>query len=167
MLHELYPQYEIVYEFPLVELGQRIDIYIPQLGIALEYQGRQHSHLVSHFHKSVEDFKYQLKLDQQKKEYLYLRGIKVIYIEFDAMVKSSEDLKKIIDETSYPDGIEFNPLPLITEVQEETKNKLRAVRKESMKRYVVEEDYNKRKERLDKERQIRKERYKKWKEQNK
>ena len=38
MLHELYPQYEIVYEFPLVELGQRIDIYIPQLGIALEYQ---------------------------------------------------------------------------------------------------------------------------------
>lgn len=83
------------------------------------------------------------------------------------MVKSPEDLKKIIDTTPYPDGIEFNPLPLITEVQEKTKNKLRAVRKESMKRYVVEEDHDKRKERLDKERQIRKERYKKWKEQNK
>ena len=31
MLHDIYPQYEIVYEFPLYELGQRIDIYIPNL----------------------------------------------------------------------------------------------------------------------------------------
>ena len=37
MLHELYSQYEIIYEFPLYELGQRIDIYIPNLGIAIEF----------------------------------------------------------------------------------------------------------------------------------
>lgn len=36
-LSELYPSLQIVYEYPLHELGQRIDIYIPNLALAIEY----------------------------------------------------------------------------------------------------------------------------------
>lgn len=35
-LIELYPSLEIIYEQPLYDLGQRIDLYIPSLGIAIE-----------------------------------------------------------------------------------------------------------------------------------
>jgi len=35
-LKELYPTYEIIYEFQLYEIKQRIDIFIPYLGIAVE-----------------------------------------------------------------------------------------------------------------------------------
>ena len=42
LLKEIYPIYDIIYEYDIGELGQRIDMFIPVLGIAIEYQGRQH-----------------------------------------------------------------------------------------------------------------------------
>ena len=66
-LIELYPSLEIIYEQPLYDLGQRIDLYIPSLGIAVEYQGEQHHKLVSHFHKSIEDFNEQEWFNENKK----------------------------------------------------------------------------------------------------
>lgn len=36
-LTELYPNLQVVYEYPLYELGQRIDLYIPNLALAIEY----------------------------------------------------------------------------------------------------------------------------------
>lgn len=36
-LHDLYKEHNIIYEYPLYELNQRIDIYIPNLALAVEY----------------------------------------------------------------------------------------------------------------------------------
>lgn len=36
MLKELYPKLDIVYEFPLYDLNQRLDLFIPVLGLAIE-----------------------------------------------------------------------------------------------------------------------------------
>lgn len=36
LLVEAYPQYNVVYEYPIGDLGQRIDLFIPALGIAIE-----------------------------------------------------------------------------------------------------------------------------------
>lgn len=36
LLKEIYPNYQIVYEYPIGDLEQRIDIFIPDLGIAIE-----------------------------------------------------------------------------------------------------------------------------------
>lgn len=160
-LHELYPAVRIIYEQPLYQLGQRIDIYIPNLGIAIEYNGEAHYNFISHFHKSIEDFEYGLKLDKQKREYLYCYGIKCVDIPFDKMPKTKEEFKEIIDSTPYPEDIEFKPLP-----ENEKAEEFKAKVKESTKKNFVkrEEDPQDRKERLKKEKEMRKEKYLKYKE---
>ena len=99
----LYPKYEIIYEFPLYDIGQRIDIFVPVLGIALEYDGRQHTHFIEHFHKNAEGWKKAFNLDSQKTKYLMEKGVKLVRIPFDEMVENKEELKQIIDSIPFPD----------------------------------------------------------------
>ena len=156
------PGLEIIYEQALYDLGQRIDLYIPSLGIAVEYQGEQHHKLVSHFHKSIEDFKYGLELDKKKRDYLYDHGIKCVDIDYDKMVSSKEELKELIDSIPYPEDIDFKPLPE-NEKELISKNKNKEFRKQSKPTYTQESLENK-KERLLKEKIYRQEKYKKMKE---
>lgn len=164
-LNDLYPSHKIIYEQPLYDLGQRIDIYIPSLALAFEYNGRQHYDFIEHFHKSIEGFKDALKMDQQKREYLILNGIKLIEIPYNKMVQSKEELLKLIHETDYP-SFAFKPLPEESESQIDFKAKQKEIRKGKYQqsKSFYKEDADKKKQRLEKERQARKERYKKMKE---
>lgn len=163
--HDLYPSREIIYEYPLYELNQRIDIYIPSLALALEYNGRQHYDFIEHFHKDFETFKYHMELDRKKREYLLLHGIKLIEIPYNAMVKDKEELLEIITNTPYPD-FPYDPLPEESASQKSFKENQREQRKSEYRakkeKYV--EDPAAKKARLEKERQFRKERYEKMKE---
>ena len=161
-LIELYSGLEVIYEQPLYDLGQRIDLYVPSLGIAVEYNGEAHHHLISHFHKSIEDFKYGLELDKKKRDYLYEYGIKCVDIDYDKMVSSKEELKELIDSIPYPEDIDFKPLPE-NEKQLISKNKNKELCKQSNSTYTKESLENK-KERLLKEKIYRQEKYKKMKE---
>lgn len=101
-LSELYPTQKIIYEFPLHEIHQRIDIYIPYLGIAIEYNGRQHYEYVEHFHKDLSGFHSSKLLDSKKYNFLVEKGIKLVYIPFDQMVDNKEELLALIENTPYP-----------------------------------------------------------------
>lgn len=136
MLLEIYPKLEIVYEFPLHDLNQRIDLFVPSLGVAIEYNGIQHDTYVPFFHKDFEDYKKGREYDQRKLEYLTTKGVKLVTIPHNKMVKSSEELKILIDSIEYP-PVEYTGLDST--------------------------NYNK-KDKLDKDREFRKERYKKYKE---
>ena len=127
--------------------------------------GRQHYDFIEHFHKSIEGFKDALKMDQQKREYLILNGIKLIEIPYNKMVQSKEELLKLIHETDYP-SFEFKPLPEESESQIDFKAKQKEIRKGKYQqsKSFYKEDADKKKQRLEKERQARKERYKKMKE---
>ena len=138
----------------------------PIYGIAFEYNGKQHHHYVEHFHKTIENFKYQLELDKQKRDYLFEHGIKIIDIDFDGMVNSSEELKSIIDNTSYPQNLKFIPLPLISKKEEEFK-KLQKEKRKNESKYIHVEDPDVKKERLKKEKEFRQKRYKDFKEKYK
>lgn len=164
-LSDIYPSLEIVYEYPLHELGQRIDIYIPGLALALEYNGIQHYKYVEFFHKNIENYKYNLELDKKKREYLQLHGIKLIEIPYDNMVKDKEELFKIINNTPYPD-FPYKPLPESSEKQDSFKEIIKEKRKEEyqVRKNTYQEDPQIRKDRLEKEKQFRQERYKKMKE---
>lgn len=164
-LHDIYKGYEIVYEYPLYELNQRIDIYIPNLALAFEYHGRQHFDFVEHFHKNIEGFKESLRRDQQKREYLLLHGIKLIEIPYNNMVKDKEELLEIIQKTPYP-SFSFNPIPTESDSEVSFKEKEKKKRQDKYKesKSFFEEDVDKKKERLEKEKQFRKERYRKMKE---
>ena len=102
-LIKIYPGLDIIYEFPLYEVNQRVDIFIPSLGIAIEYSGRQHSEYVEHFHRGMDGYLKGRQLDKQKIEYLTSIGAKLIIIKYNNMVKNKEELKDIIDSTPYPE----------------------------------------------------------------
>ena len=57
--------------------GLEIDRYYPTLGIAVEFQGDQHSRIVPIMHKSPQDFQKQIQRDTKKRQILESRGIKL------------------------------------------------------------------------------------------
>lgn len=102
MLSELYPGMDIVYEYPL-ENNQRIDIFIPNIGLAIEYDGEQHFKYIEAWHKDINGFINQKKSDFKKDDLLYSMGIKLVRIPFDKMISNSLELKNLIDSVEYPD----------------------------------------------------------------
>ena|SRR3990167_1627768 len=57
--------------------GMEIDRYYPDLGVAIEFQGDQHSRIVPGMHKGPEDFQRQIHLDTKKRQILESRGIRL------------------------------------------------------------------------------------------
>lgn len=133
-LKELYPTQTIHYEFLIDELNQRIDIYLPYLGIAIEFDGIQHSEYTPFFHKDYSDFNLGKLLDRKKSDFLIERGIKLVRIPHNKMVKSSQELKELIDSLSYP-ADDFTILEEINNARQLNLEKQRAYRKEQYKKY--------------------------------
>ena len=77
VLSAAYPEYEVVYEYPIGEIGQRIDLFIPALGIAVEYDGIQHDKFNSFFFKDESAWNNSVHLDRKKNKYLEEKGVKV------------------------------------------------------------------------------------------
>lgn len=104
LLKEIYPLYDVVYEQPIPQLGQRIDLFIKELGIAVEYDGRQHTEYVDFFHKDVGGYIKGMKMDRYKEEFLAENGIKIIRLSGDVSGMTPSELKGVIDKEEYPDS---------------------------------------------------------------
>lgn len=167
-LHSIYPQLEIVYEYFIPELGQRVDLYIPSLGIAVEYNGAQHYKFIPHFHSCEEDFFYSLKLDKKKQDFLYNQGVKLIIVPYNKMV-TEQELKTLIDNTEYPKDIPFTPFSDVSDSQTSFKESQKQKRKENYtsQKEKYKEDPELKKERLKKEKELRRQQYLKFKESSK
>jgi hypothetical protein len=132
-LKQLYPTQLIYYEFPIRELNHRIDLYLPYLGLAIEYDGIQHYEFVEHFHKDpsgLENIKYQ---DKKKSDFLCERGIKLIRIPHKEMIQSAEELRELIETTKYP----LPDFEILDDTNTEKKTKLKkqsTQRKEYLKK---------------------------------
>lgn len=57
-----------------------LDCYNEELNLALEYQGSQHAYFNYHFHKTYENFEYQLWRDKLKKQLCDERGVILIQV---------------------------------------------------------------------------------------
>jgi len=57
--------------------GLEIDRYYPTLGIAIEFQGDQHSRMVPGLHKGPDDFQRQIQRDTKKRQILESRGVRL------------------------------------------------------------------------------------------
>jgi hypothetical protein len=60
--------------------GLELDRFYPSLGVAIEFQGDQHSRVVPGMHKGPSDFQRQVDLDTQKRHNCEKRGIKLYSI---------------------------------------------------------------------------------------
>ena len=158
---QLYQTYEVVYEYPIGNLGQRIDIFIPLLGIALEIDGIQHFKFVKFFFKDEAAWNSAKRLDEQKENYLVEHGVKLVRIPYDTKIKTVEELKELIDNVEYPD-VEYTEISTVHEYRDHVKKEFRQKTKDLLKEKYKESNqkaYNdfkeKRKEnyKLQKERQ--------------
>lgn len=81
---------------------QRLDFYLPDYEIAIEYQGEQHFHPVKYF-GGEQRFKDRKKRDEVKRMLCEKNGIRLIYVSFwekapNGVVKTIEELYKCIIE---------------------------------------------------------------------
>ena len=72
IIEKLFPHNIIISEWYLRYKGQKLffDIFIKDLGVLIEIQGRQHFEFVKHFHGSRSGFFEQKKRDNLKLEYV-------------------------------------------------------------------------------------------------
>lgn len=145
MLKELYPGMDIIYEYKLPN-NQRLDLFIPILGVAVEYDGEQHFNFIDSWHKDINGFISQKKADSTKDKLLHDMGIKLVRIPYSDMVNDLEGLKSLIDNTPYPD-IEYIPIEIKKEKDpylESIKNKNREFNKKIYQAYKEYQKLNKR-----------------------
>lgn len=134
LLGEVYPGLKIAYEYPLYDVNQRVDLFIPSLGIAIEYSGRQHSEYVQHFHKDFEGYMKGRQQDQKKIEYLASKGVKLVIIKHNEMVDTPEQLKTLIDSVDYP-PVEYSGLEAVNTVKQDRLERDREYRRKAYLKY--------------------------------
>jgi hypothetical protein len=103
VLAEVYPQYDIIYEQAIPQLNQRIDIFVKELGIAIEYDGQQHFNYVEFFHRDFEGYYDAIKLDNKKEKFLADNGIKLLRLSGDVYDIDKNKLRTMLDTVPYPD----------------------------------------------------------------
>jgi hypothetical protein len=81
-IQELKPGLKIEEEFHIGD-RLRLDIYLPDIGCAIEYHGRQHFTFVKHFHKTLTNFQDMLARDKTKAEKCKELGIRLIVFSFE------------------------------------------------------------------------------------
>lgn len=63
--------------------GLQLDIYIPYLNLAFEYDGKQHYEYIPYFHKSLDVFKMSKIRDKNKNKLCKINNITLIRIRYD------------------------------------------------------------------------------------
>lgn len=137
ILRQLFPKEEIITQYSLAD-KLRLDIYMPALNLAWEYQGVQHSRRVEFFQKEKADFYLAQERDNRKQIYCTQLGINLIYVD------CSEDLTLELVQQKYKEvgpgtGIVLNESALPKKVLAKRQEKAR--RKENYRRYKDSESY--------------------------
>ena len=84
IVKELYPNHKVVLEHNIADHGALfLDIYLPDLSLAFEFDGEQHSNYSSFFHGSRENFIAAKKRDLHKSEACEQKDILLIRIKYN------------------------------------------------------------------------------------
>ncbi len=75
--------------------GLEMDIYIPSLKLAFEYNGIQHYEYNPHFHRNYNDFEIQQFRDRRTQELCKLNNIKLIIFRYDEKLSLQLVLQKL------------------------------------------------------------------------
>lgn len=145
LLKEVYPIYEVIYEYAIGEIDQRLDLFIPVLGIAVEYNGVQHYKFSSFYHKDETDWNKGKLLDKKKADYLNDRGVKLVVIPYNTKIKTAEQLKEYIDSIPYPD-IEYAGLESKSNHQKHVEKKQKDFQKAFKDNYRSSKEFEDHKE---------------------
>ena len=76
----LFPHCNILYNNRKILNGLELDVYIPSIKLAIEFNGQQHYRFTRNFHKNKDGFDDQLKRDKIKKHLCEIKGINLLVI---------------------------------------------------------------------------------------
>ena len=103
LIKEIYHNYRVVYEFEIPDTKQRFDIFVIELGIAIEYDGIQHKEYCEFFHKDMNGYILSKKMDKKKEEFCKENGIKLVRIDGNIDNFNKNNLHELIKNIEYPD----------------------------------------------------------------
>ncbi len=84
IVQELYPYQRVELEHNVAERGALfLDIFLPRLKIAFEFDGEQHFQYIEHFHGSRDGFVRAKKRDVEKDELCKTRGITLVRVAYN------------------------------------------------------------------------------------
>ena len=81
----------------LIDGKMRIDFFIPELKLGIEYDGRQHDEFVKHFHKSASGFLEAKMRDKLKSGFCENNGISLIRFSHDEELTEELVRSKIME----------------------------------------------------------------------
>lgn len=96
ILRKLYPNQRFVTEY---HIGERllIDIYLPSFRLGFEYDGRQHSEYVEHFHGNKQGFLRAKKRDMRKEELCAENNVALVRVAHDEPMDEESVRSKIME----------------------------------------------------------------------
>lgn len=101
IVRELYPNQRVELEHNVVSNGALfLDIYLPRLKIAFEYDGQQHFEYNEHFHGNKENFLKARRRDNEKDDQCEQQGITLIRVAYNEQMSKElvlGKLEKMID----------------------------------------------------------------------
>ena len=96
---KIYPNLEVLYEF-LLPNGMRYDIFIPALGICIEYDGEQHFRPIEFF-GGIESFKNLILKDELKNLYCQENNLSLLRISYKENINKKLGENIIIKREKY------------------------------------------------------------------
>ena len=77
-IKQLFGDQIVLEEFPIPKSKLRLDFFLPNIKLAIEYNGRQHDCFVKHFHGTMKGFLQSKQRDEEKASWCALNGIELI-----------------------------------------------------------------------------------------
>lgn len=98
IVRELFPNQKVELEYNVAYRGSLfLDIYLPRLKIAFEYDGELHFKYNEHFHGTKDNFLKAQRRDNDKDEQCERRGISLIRVAYNEEMTKELVLGKIED----------------------------------------------------------------------
>ncbi len=96
IVQQVYPNHRVELEYNIATRGALfIDIYLPRLKLAFEYDGQQHFEYNEHFHGNRENFTRARRRDVEKDELCEQRGITLIRVAYNEEMSKELVLGKL------------------------------------------------------------------------
>ncbi|MBP7966729.1 hypothetical protein KAZ66_00505 [Candidatus Woesebacteria bacterium] len=113
MCCDIYGKHNVIWELVIPELNQRFDIFIRTLGVAIEYDGAQHTQYVQHFHKDEVGFIASIKRDNKKSEWATVHGIVIVRFDISNMPAETSVLRSIITDSLIETDYSFSSFDVV------------------------------------------------------
>jgi hypothetical protein len=127
ILKQIYGEYANIISEHYLPGNLRLDYYMPSIGLAFEFHGRQHSEFVQHFHKDASAFEDSKWRDEQKS--LLCHKMNIVLVTFwDGEELTKESVSARINQ-AIASFVPYSSKVMKTP-KEKAKEKARAYRKE-------------------------------------